>query len=68
MAAIKSKPLILEEAREAVIKLQTLKPFLSPRDEETLSILMDKKLLAELSKSLEDARTGRTEPLRNILK
>lgn len=57
----------LEEAREAVIKLGTLKPFLSPQDEETLMLLMDKKLMTHLERSVNEASAGRFEPLENIL-
>lgn len=64
----RSTPLALEEAREAVIKLQTLKPFLSHQDEETLSFLMDKTLMRELSQSLTDLATGNIGPLQKILK
>lgn len=57
----------LEEAREAVIKLKTLQPLLSPQDEETLAILMDQELMTELEKSLEEAEKGKIEPLTSIL-
>ena len=57
----------LEEAREAVIKLRTLKAFLSPQDEETLALLMDKDLMRHLQKSLQEAAQGMTEPLYSIL-
>lgn len=57
----------LEEAREAIIKLGTLKPFLSPQDEETLALLMDKKLMAHLERSINEASAGQFEPLENIL-
>lgn len=59
---------ILDEAREAVIKLRTLKPFLTPRDEETLELLMDKELMTHLAKSLKEAKEGKIEPLEDILK
>jgi hypothetical protein len=59
---------ILEEAREAVTKLSTLKPFLSPQDKETLVVLMDKELTAHLEKSLTEVDEGKFEPLENILK
>ncbi|OGF22190.1 hypothetical protein A2Y83_03565 [Candidatus Falkowbacteria bacterium RBG_13_39_14] len=73
--AIKSKlnsnfPLrlkIFEEAQEAINKLKILKPLLTPQDEETLSILMDKKLLSHLDKSIKEANEGKLEPLKNIL-
>lgn len=64
--ANKSHPLILEEAREAIMKLKTLKPFLSPQDQETLSILMDRELVSHLKKSLKEASAGKFEPLKNI--
>ena len=59
---------ILEEAREAVTKLQTLKSFLSPQDEETLGILMDRELMRNLEKSLRETEQGKFEPLKNILR
>jgi len=59
---------ILGEAQEAVIKLRTLKPFLTPRDEETLALLMDKELMAHLAKSLREAEKNKVEPLENILR
>lgn len=59
---------ILEEAREAVTNLSTLKPFLSPQDKETLVVLMDKGLTAHLEKSLSEADDGKFEPLESILK
>ncbi len=59
---------IFEEAREAVIKLKTLKPFLLPRDEETLELLMDKELMAHLARSLKETEKGKLEPLDHILK
>ncbi|MBI4086352.1 MAG: hypothetical protein HY433_03900 [Candidatus Liptonbacteria bacterium] len=60
-------PLLLEEAREAVMKLKTLKPFLSSQDEETLSVLMDQELVSRLKRSLNEASAGKLEPLKNIL-
>ena len=59
--------LALEEAREAVVKIKTLKPLLSPMDEETLVTLMDKELMSHLDKSLKEAARGQLEPLKNIL-
>jgi hypothetical protein len=41
--ANRNNPLAFEEARESITRLSTLKPFLTSADEETLSILMDKK-------------------------
>ncbi len=63
-----SDSLALEEAREAVVKLKTLKPLLSPKDEETLAILIDKQLMGHLEKSLSEEARGKVEPLKNILK
>ena len=60
--------LALEEAREAVVKIKTLKPLLSPKDEETLAILMDKELMSHLDISLKEAKEGKIEPLENVLK
>lgn len=73
MAQTKLKPnplrfRALEEAREAVLKLSTLKPLLTPQDEETLALLMDKKLMIQLEKSLGQAEAGKLEPLHNILR
>lgn len=58
----------LEEAKEALFKLNFLKQYLTPQDEETLEILMDKKIMARLEKSLIEAKNGQFEPLSNILK
>ncbi len=58
---------VLEEAREAVTKLRTLRPLLSPQDAETLAILMDHSLMDHLDKSMREATTGKTEPLTHIL-
>ena len=60
--------LAFEEAREAVVKIKTLKPLLSPKDEESLAILVDKELMTRLGKSLKEANEGKVEPLENILK
>lgn len=57
----------LEQAREAVVRLETLKAFLTPEDKETLSILIDKKLMALLGKSLTEAKKGKLVPLKSIL-
>jgi len=58
---------IFEEAREAINKLKTLKQFLSPRDEESLALLMDKALMVHLEKSLAEAQKGKVEPIESIL-
>lgn len=59
---------VLEDAREAIYRLRTLKSLLTPQDEETLAILMDKELMTHLEKSLQEEARGKREPLRNILK
>lgn len=59
--------LAFEEARESVTRLSLLKPFLTSSDEETLSILMDKKLVGDLRRSLSDSHAGKVSSLRTIL-
>lgn len=61
-------PLALEEAKDAVTKLKSIKPFLTPADEETLGILIDKELVKTLSKSLAEAKKGKYVPLESVLK
>lgn len=63
----RNNPLAFEEAKESVTRLSLLKPFLTPIDEETLSILMDKKLVGDLQKSLSDSSAGKVSSLRGIL-
>ncbi|OGG92873.1 hypothetical protein A2609_03410 [Candidatus Kaiserbacteria bacterium RIFOXYD1_FULL_47_14] len=63
----KNNILAFEEARESITRLFTLKPFLAPADEETLSILMDKKLVGDLRRSLSDTKTRKVSSLRSIL-
>ncbi|MDO8566679.1 MAG: hypothetical protein Q7R58_00815 [bacterium] len=63
----KHNPLAFEEAQESVTRLSLLKPFLTSSDEETLSILMDKKLVGDLRKSLSDSQAGKVSSLRSIL-
>lgn len=58
---------VLEEAHEAVTTLRALKPFLSPEDEETLIILMDKELMSNLETSLNESDAGKIEPIESIL-
>ena len=60
--------LVLEEAKDAVTKLKSIKPFLTHADEETLGILMDKELMKTLSKSLDEARRGEYKSLKSVLK
>jgi len=63
-----SHSLAFKEAREAVVKIKTLRPFLSSKDVEAIAILMDSALVDHLNKSLKEAKEGRVEPLENILK
>ena len=60
--------LVLEEAKDAVVKLKSIKPFLTRADEETLGILIDKELMKTLSKSLDEAGRGEYKPLKSVLK
>ena len=60
-------PLALEEAKDAVTKLKSIKPFLTDADEETLGILIDKELVNILSKSLSEAKRGEYKPLESVL-
>lgn len=60
-------PLAFEQARESVTRLSAVKPFLTSSDEETLSILMDKKLVSDLRRSLSDSNSGKVSSLRSIL-
>ena len=57
----------LKKAHSAVITLRTLKPFLTPQDEETLTIMMDKELMTSLKKSITEAKARKLEPLERIL-
>jgi len=56
-----------EDAREAVIKLETLSRLLTPADLETLEILLDKKTVNLLSKSLKEAEKGKIAPIKSCL-
>lgn len=58
-----------EEAREAVVRLSVLRKFLSPADEETLGLLMDKKFMSHLKTSLNESKVkSRLSPLASVLK
>lgn len=59
---------VLEEARDAVTKLRSLRPLLSLQDTETLAILIDETLVTHLDKSIREATEGKIEPLVRILK
>lgn len=60
--------LIFEKARESVLTLLALKEMLTPAELETLEILLDKKSLRQLSKSLKEAKEGKFKPIESILK
>ncbi len=60
-------PQLFEEAREAVIKLETLSRLLTPADLETLEILFDKHATGLISQSMQEASQQRYEPIKNIL-
>ncbi len=60
-------PLALEEAKDAITKLKSIKPFLTVADEETLGILIDKELIGNLSKSLNEAMRGEYKSLDSVL-
>ncbi len=59
---------VFEKAREAAITLLNLKDILTKSELETLEILLDKKFLSQLSKSLKEAKEGKLESLEKILK
>ena len=59
-------PQAFEEAHDALVRLGTLKKFLTPADEETLAILADKELLSDLEESFSDERKGNVYPLESI--
>ena len=54
---------VFEEAQEAVVKIKTLRKFLSPADLETLEILLDKEAVATISKSVREASSGKFKPI-----
>jgi hypothetical protein len=56
-----------EDAREAVIKLETLSRILAPADLETLEILLDKHATYLISKSLQEAERGKYKSIETIL-
>ena len=71
MSATKHKTIatfgVFEEARETVVRLSTLQKFLSPADEESLALLMDKKFMKHLEQSLDDVKKGKVEALSSVL-
>jgi DNA replication protein DnaD len=62
-----NNPKLFEEAREAVIKLETLSRLLTPAELETLEILFDKNATGLIAESLQEAAEKRYEPIAKIL-
>ena len=67
-AATKSNnPLLLEQAREAIIRLETLSRLLTPAELETLELLFDRHATALIAKSLQEAERRTYEPISKLL-
>ena len=66
-ATKQNNPRVFEEAREAIIKLETLSRVLTPSELETLEILFDRHVTALIAKSLQEAEQGRYEAIGKIL-
>jgi hypothetical protein len=62
-----NNPQLFEEAREAVIKLETLSRLLTPAELETLEILFDKHATGLIAESMQETVRERYEPIRKIL-
>jgi hypothetical protein len=62
-----NNPRIFEEAREAIIKLETLSRVLTPAELETLEVLFDKHATAIITTSLQEAQRGKIESITKIL-
>jgi DNA replication protein DnaD len=58
---------VFEDAREVVIKLETLSRLLTPVELETLEILFDKRATALIAKSLKEAEQRDLQPISKIL-
>jgi len=63
----RNNPSVFEEAREAVIKLETLSRVLTPAELETLEILFDKHATGLIARSLQEEEERKLEPIANIL-
>ncbi len=59
---------VFEKARESALTLLALKEILTPSELETLELLLNKKSLSQISKSLKEANEEKLEPFENILK
>jgi hypothetical protein len=62
-----NNPRLFEEAREAIIKLETLSRVLTRAELETLELLFDKRARAIIAKSLQEAESRTIEPIATIL-
>ena len=62
-----NNPRLFEEAREAIIKLETLSRVLTRAELETLELLFDKRARAIIPKSLQEAESRTIEPIATIL-
>lgn len=62
-----NNPRVFEEAREAIIRLETLTRVLTPEELETLEILFDKHATGLIVKSMKEAERGKYEPITSIL-
>ncbi len=62
-----NNPRLFEEAREAIIKLETLSRVLTRAQLETLELLFDKHATAIIAKSLQEAEGRKYEPIASIL-
>jgi hypothetical protein len=58
---------VFEEAREAIIKLESMSRMLTRAELETLEILFDKHATAIIAKSLQEGDQRKYEPIANIL-
>ncbi len=65
-AAKTNNPRLFEEAREAIIKLTTLSRVLTRAELETLELLLDKRAMAIIGKSLEEVERREYEPIARI--
>lgn len=61
-------PYTFEKAREAVITIKTLRPTLSPAEQETLAILLDSEAVETIEKSVDEADAGVFESLENAIR
>lgn len=62
-----NNPRLFEEAREAIVKLETLSRVLTRAELETLELLFDKRARAIIAKSLQEAESRTIEPIAAIL-